>query len=83
MSAKCDVPNSERRPNLGRHSRNCSVGAHPKGAEIEAEFVAGEARLPSPKNAPYQMNERIPSRPCPSLILDAPAQLSGCFRKNY
>jgi hypothetical protein len=29
-----------KKPSLGRHRRNCSVCAHPKRTEIEAEFVA-------------------------------------------
>jgi hypothetical protein len=31
---------SDKKPNLGRHKRQCSICAHPKRAEIEADFIA-------------------------------------------
>jgi len=31
---------SEKKPNLGRHKRTCSVCAHPNRGEIEADFIA-------------------------------------------
>jgi hypothetical protein len=40
MSAKLCVAESSKRPSLGRHRRHCSVCAHAKRAEIEAEFVS-------------------------------------------
>jgi hypothetical protein len=40
MNTTVQLAREDRRPSLERHKRNCSICAHPKRAEIEAEFVS-------------------------------------------
>jgi len=35
-----NMTQDEKKPNLGRHKRNCSVCCHPKVAEIEGDFIS-------------------------------------------
>ena len=56
MKLKGRVAETSKRPSLGRHRRHCSVCAHPKRLEIEAEFVSW--RSPAAIASEYGLADR-------------------------